>query len=174
MFTAASSGWSSLTTMPAMVAWNHKVDEAASGLIVTMVSAWSRRWKWLLPSHSISSILASTIQCSTSTGQSEHIYEIHVGVFISWREIFNHKQWSSLQITFTMVQMHGNHYVAGLEPRLVPLSKALYHTCFICGHRCKRWSRRPKLTSSVISDVKPIIYIYILLEYQPFSFNLRQ
>ena len=68
-----------------------------------------------------------------------------------------------------MVQMHGNHYVAGLEPRLVPLSKALYHTCFICGQRCKRWSRRPKLTSSVISDVKPIIYIYILLEYQPFS-----
>ena len=33
------------------------------------------------------------------------------------------------------------------------LSKALYHTCFICGQRCKWWSRRPKLTSSVISDV---------------------
>ena len=44
---------------------------------------------------------------------------------------------------------------------LVLVSKALYHTCFICGQRCKRWSRRPKLTSSVISDVKPIIYIYI-------------
>ena len=43
----------------------------------------------------------------------------------------------------------------------MPLSKALYHTCFICGQRCKWWSRRPKLTSSVISDVKPIIYIYI-------------
>ena len=41
------------------------------------------------------------------------------------------------------------------------LSKALYHTCFICGQRCKWWSRRPKLTLSVISDVKPIIYIYI-------------
>ena len=53
----------------------------------------------------------------------------------------------------------GNHYVAGFEPRLVPLSKALYHTCFICGQRCKWWSRLPKLTSLVISDVKPIIYI---------------
>ena len=53
----------------------------------------------------------------------------------------------------------GNHYVAGFESRLVLLSKALYHTCFICGQRCKWWSRRPKLTSSVISDVKPITYI---------------
>ena len=53
----------------------------------------------------------------------------------------------------------GNHYVAGFESRLVLLSKALYHTCFICGQRCKWWSRRPKLTLSVISDVKPIIYI---------------
>ena len=52
-----------------------------------------------------------------------------------------------------------DHYVAGFESRLVLLSKALYHTCFICGQRCKCWSRRPKLTSSVISDVKPIIYI---------------
>ena len=26
----------------------------------------------------------------------------------------------------------GDHYVAGLEPRLVPLSTALYHTYFIC------------------------------------------
>ena len=42
------------------------------------------------------------------------------------------------------------------------ISKALYHTCFICGQRCKWWSRQPKLTSSVISDIKPIIYIYIL------------
>ena len=54
----------------------------------------------------------------------------------------------------------GNHYVAGFEPRLVLLSKALYHTCFICVQRCKWWSHRPKLTSSVISDVKPIIYIF--------------
>ena len=52
-------------------------------------------------------------------------------------------------------------YVTGFESRLVLVSKALYHTCFICGRRCKWWSRRPKLTSSVISDVKPIIYIYI-------------
>ena len=53
-----------------------------------------------------------------------------------------------------------NHYVASFEPRLVPLSKLLYHTCCICGQRCKCWSRRPKLTSSVISDVKHIIYIF--------------
>ena len=51
--------------------------------------------------------------------------------------------------------------VAQFEPRLVPISKALYHTCFICGQRCKWWSHRPKLTSSVISDVKAIIYICI-------------
>ena len=41
----------------------------------------------------------------------------------------------------------------------MPLSKALYHASFICRQRCKWWSRRPKLTSSLISDVKPIIYI---------------
>ena len=40
-------------------------------------------------------------------------------------------------------------------------SKALYHTCFICGQRCECWSRRRNWTWSVISDVKPIIYIYI-------------
>ena len=55
----------------------------------------------------------------------------------------------------------GNHCVAGFEPRLVSLIKALYHTSFICGQRCKCWYRRPKLTSSVISDVKPIIYIFL-------------
>ena len=47
----------------------------------------------------------------------------------------------------------------------MPLSKALYHTCFFCGQRCKCWSRRPQLTSSVISDVKPIIYILHLHFY---------
>ena len=51
------------------------------------------------------------------------------------------------------------------EPRLVPLNKALYHTCFICGQRCKWWSRRPKLTSSVISDIKPIIYILLFFNF---------
>ena len=61
------------------------------------------------------------------------------------------------------------HYAAIItlpvsNPRLVPLSKALYHTCFICGQRCKWWSRRPKLTSSVISDVKPIIYIFFFFK----------
>ena len=47
-------------------------------------------------------------------------------------------------------------------PWLVLLAKALYHACFICGQTRRWWSCRPKLTSSVISDVKPIIYIYIL------------
>ena len=49
-----------------------------------------------------------------------------------------------------------------ITSRLVLQSKALYHTCFICGQRCKCWTRRPKLTSSVISDVKPIIYIFYI------------
>ena len=53
--------------------------------------------------------------------------------------------------------------LAGFESRLVLLCKALYHTCFICGQRCKWWSRLPKQISSVISDVKPIIYIYLHL-----------
>ena len=48
--------------------------------------------------------------------------------------------------------------VVGLYSWLVPLSKGLYHTCFIRGQGCKRSSRRLKLTLSVISDVKPIIY----------------
>ena len=50
--------------------------------------------------------------------------------------------------------------------RLVPLSKALYHTCFICGQRCKWWFRRLKLTSSVISDVKPMTYFLFLCDGQ--------
>ena len=45
------------------------------------------------------------------------------------------------------------------KARLVPLSKAFYHACSICEQRCECWSRRPKLTSLVISDVKPLIYI---------------
>ena len=57
------------------------------------------------------------------------------------------------------LRLCGNHYVAGFASWLVLLSKALYHTCFICGQRCKWWSHWPKLTLSVISDVKPIIYI---------------
>ena len=52
------------------------------------------------------------------------------------------------------------HWV--FEPQLVPPSKALYQTCFTCGQRCKCWSRRPKLTSSVISDVECIIYIFYI------------
>ena len=59
-------------------------------------------------------------------------------------------------------------FESGLCP---PLSKALYHICVICGQRCKWWACRPKLSSSVISDVKSIIYIYILylhpFEYVP-------
>ena len=50
-----------------------------------------------------------------------------------------------------------------LHPRLVPLSKALYHACFICGQRCKWCSRWLKLTLSVISDVKPIVYIFYII-----------
>ena len=59
---------------------------------------------------------------------------------------------------------------SGFVSRLVLLSKALYHACFICGQRYKWWSRWPKLTSLVISDVKPIIYIYIYIS----SFGLYQ
>ena len=50
------------------------------------------------------------------------------------------------------------------------LSKALYHACFICGQRCKWWSRWPKLTLSVISDVTPIIYLFFFdLDYNGFN-----
>ena len=48
------------------------------------------------------------------------------------------------------------------NPWRVSLSKVVYHTCFICGQRCKCWSRQLKLTLSVISGVKPIIYIFVL------------
>ena len=41
------------------------------------------------------------------------------------------------------------------------LRKALYHACFICGQRWKWWSHRPKLTPSVISDIKPIIHFVV-------------
>ena len=65
-------------------------------------------------------------------------------------------------VGLAIASLCSNHYIAGFEPRLVLLSKALYHTCFICGQRCKFWSRRPKLTLSVISDVKLIIYIFLV------------
>ena len=67
-----------------------------------------------------------------------------------------------LCVGLAIISLCSNHYVAGFEPRLMPLSKALYHTCFICGQRCKWWSRRPKLTSSVISDVKPMLHFFFL------------
>ena len=63
-------------------------------------------------------------------------------------------------VGLAIASLCGSHNVAGFESRLVLLSKALYHTCFICGQRCKLWSRRPKLTSLVISDVKPITYSF--------------
>ena len=65
----------------------------------------------------------------------------------------------------------GNHYIACFEPWFVPLSKVIYHTCFICEQRCKCWSHRLKLTSLVISDVKPIIYIYFLFYFR-FTLNV--
>ena len=34
----------------------------------------------------------------------------------------------------------------------------LYHTCSIRVQECKSWFRQPKLTSSVISNFKPVIY----------------
>ena len=36
--------------------------------------------------------------------------------------------------------------------------------CFICGQRCKCWSHQPILTSSVISDIKHIIYICVSIK----------
>ena len=59
-------------------------------------------------------------------------------------------------VTFYVVDCIVLH--CGFVPRLVPLSKVLYHSCFIRGQRCICWSCRLKLTLSVISDVKPIIY----------------
>ena len=47
--------------------------------------------------------------------------------------------------------------------RLVLLSKALYHACFIWEQRCKWWSCLPKVTSWVITDVKSMIYIRIFI-----------
>ena len=44
-------------------------------------------------------------------------------------------------------------------PAFVSLCKTLYQTCFSRGQGCKWWSYRPKVTSSVLSDVKPINYI---------------
>ena len=52
-------------------------------------------------------------------------------------------------------------------PRFVSLSKTRYHTCFIRGEGCKWWSPRPKLTSFVISDLKPIITWFVCLSLIP-------
>ena len=51
----------------------------------------------------------------------------------------------------------------GSFPRLVSLSKIFSHTCFIHEQGCKWWSRLPKMTSSVISDVKPVIHFFTFL-----------
>ena len=77
--------------------------------------------------------------------------------------------WGRVSLVARALDWHAEK--VGLYPRLVPLRKALYHGFFICGQRCKWWSRRLKLTSSVISGVKPIIYIFFLLL---FSFSLEQ
>ena len=45
--------------------------------------------------------------------------------------------------------------------RRVPLSKALYHTCFIRKQGSNWWCYRPKLTWSVILDIKPVVYIFL-------------
>ena len=76
-----------------------------------------------------------------------------------WSNLWGRDSRMGQCVGLAIASLCGNYYVAGFESRLALLSKALYHTCFICGQRCKRWFRRPKLTSSVISDVKPIIYI---------------
>ena len=60
----------------------------------------------------------------------------------------------------------------GSYPRLARLNEALYRAWLICGRICKWWFRRPKLTSSVISDVKGIFYICFIFIYAgclPFS-----
>ena len=60
------------------------------------------------------------------------------------------------------IRLYVVHYIMMcVHIQLVPLSKALYCTCFIRGQGCKSWSCRSKLTLSVISDVKPIIYSFI-------------
>ena len=44
--------------------------------------------------------------------------------------------------------------------RLAPISRVLYHTCFIREQVCRWWSCWLKLTLLVISDVRPILYIF--------------
>ena len=68
------------------------------------------------------------------------------GVALAWwleRRTLNQKKWVQIQ--------------------LVPLSKALYHNCFICGQRCKWWSHWPNLTSSVISDIYSYIFTFCVV-----------
>ena len=50
----------------------------------------------------------------------------------------------------------------------MPLSKALYDTCFIRGQGCKWWSRLPKLTSLVISDAT-LSFTFLNIVYTPHS-----
>ena len=63
-----------------------------------------------------------------------------------WSQHFNEWTWSTFQYFFSC-------------------TTALYHACFICGQRCKWWSQRPKLTSSVISDFKPILYSFFFFTF---------
>ena len=74
--------------------------------------------------------------------------------------------------TAIVQQHHAGLYIVlcivGSYPQLVPLSKALYPTCFIHGQECKSWSCRPKLTLSMILNVEPIIYIYFFLMFHIF------
>ena len=51
---------------------------------------------------------------------------------------------TGLCVGLAIASLCSNYYVACFKARFVPLSKVLYHTCFICG---QSWSRRPKLTS---------------------------
>ena len=63
-----------------------------------------------------------------------------------------------------VARVSDSHQESGFVSQRVPLRKALYHACFICG-QSKWWSRQAKLTLSVISVVKPIIYIFFIYIY---------
>ena len=56
---------------------------------------------------------------------------------------------------------------------VVSLSIALYHTWLIFRQGCKWPSLQPKLTSSLISDIKSIIYIFLNLRLHFYTFYIN-
>ena len=78
----------------------------------------------------------------------------------SWGLVVVHRTVNHIVVLSNLSDSYSHGCALCNRIQLVPLNKALCHTCFTCGQGCKWWSCQPKLTSSAISDVN-LSYTFI-------------